>query len=129
MNLFACTGNLGKDCRTGNAGGTAVVNFPIAVKSGWGDKEVTLWFDCALWGKQAESKLVDYLVKGQQVAVTGEMGEREHEGKMYKTLRLHSCDLIGGKQEPQAQPQQQAQQTQPQAQAQPQQDDFDDIPF
>lgn len=99
MNLFAATGNLGKDCRKGEAGGTAVLNFSIGVKSGYGDKEQTLWVDCALWGKQAESKLADYLVKGQKVAVTGELGQREHEGKNYLTLRVASIDLCGGKSE------------------------------
>jgi len=99
MNLFAATGNLGKDCRKGEAGGTAVLNFSIGVKSGYGDKEQTLWIDCAIWGKQAESKLADYLVKGQKVAVTGELGQREHEGKNYLTLRVASIDLCGGKSE------------------------------
>lgn len=97
MNLFAATGNLGKDCRKNNVGGTSVLNFSIGVKSGYGDKEQTLWVDCALWGKQAESKLADYLVKGQKVAVTGELGQREHEGKNYLTLRVASIDLCGGK--------------------------------
>lgn len=97
MNLFAATGNLGKDCRKGEVSGTAVLNFSIGVKSGFGDKEQTLWVDCALWGKQAESKLADYLVKGQKVAVTGELGQREHEGKNYLTLRVASIDLCGGK--------------------------------
>ena len=97
MNLFAATGNLGKDCRKGEVSGTAVLNFSIGVKSGYGDKEQTLWVDCALWGKQAESKLADYLVKGQKVAVTGELGQREHEGKNYLTLRIASIDLCGGK--------------------------------
>ena len=108
MNLFAATGNLGKDCRKGEVSGTAVLNFSIGVKSGYGDKEQTLWVDCALWGKQAESKLADYLVKGQKVAVTGELGQREHEGKNYLTLRVASIDLCGGKSEfgSQAAPQQ-----------------------
>ena len=125
MNNFSFTGNLGKDCRVGEAGGTAVVNFAVAVKSGWGDKQQTIWIDCALWGKQAESKLKDYLVKGQQVAVSGELGTREHEGKMYLTLRANSVDLVGGKSD--SAPAATATPT-PSA---PKQDDFDDpdIPF
>lgn len=97
MNLFAATGNLGKDCRTNNVGGTSVCNFTLAVRSGYGDKEQTVWLDCALWGKRAEGKLPDYLKKGAQVAVSGELGTREHEGKTYLTLRLSELDLIGGK--------------------------------
>ena len=97
MNVFSFTGNLGKDCRRGNAGSTAVVNFSVAVKSGFGDNEQTMWVDVALWGKQAESKLPDYLLKGQSVAVSGELGLREHEGKTYVTCRANSVNLVGGK--------------------------------
>lgn len=95
LNNFCFTGNLGKDCRLGNAGGHAVCNFSVAVKSGFGNNEQTLWVDVALWGKQAESRLVDYLLKGQQVAVSGELGTREHEGKTYLTCRASSVSLIG----------------------------------
>lgn len=132
MNIFSCTGNLGKDCRVGEAGGTAVVNFAVAVKSGWGDKAQTLWVDCAIWGKQAESTLKDYLIKGQQVAVSGELGSREHEGKTYLTLRVTSVDLVGGKPDSAPAPTQKAaapKQVQDQRVA-PATDDFDDdIPF
>ena len=100
MNTISFTGNLGKDCRTGSIpSGGAVCNFAVAVKSGYGDKEQTLWIDCALWGKRAEGKLPDYLVKGCQVAVSGELGSREHEGKTYLTCRINSLDLIGGRSE------------------------------
>ena len=99
MNVLSATGNLGKDCNTNNVNGTAVCNFAVAMKSGFGDRAQTIWLDCALWGKQAESKLVDYLVKGQQVAVSGEMGTREHEGKTYMTLRVNQISLVGGKSE------------------------------
>ena len=97
MNVLSVTGNLGQDCKKGNAGGTAVLNFSVEMKSGYGDKEQTNWLDCALWGKQAESKLSDYLVKGQQVALSGELGTRTHEGKTYLTLRVNSIDLVGSK--------------------------------
>ena len=130
MNLFAATGNLGKDCRKGEASGTAVLNFSIGVKSGYGDKEQTLWIDCALWGKQAESRLADYLVKGQKVAVTGELGQREHDGKNYLTLRVASIDLCGGKSEGgQASPAPQRQAPQQSQQAAPPDAFDDDIPF
>jgi len=98
MNIYTATGRLGKDCRLGNAGGTAVCNFPLAVDSGFGERKQTLWFDCALWGKRAEGKLPEYLLKGTQVAVSGELGTREHEGRTYLTLRVGELDLIGGKQ-------------------------------
>ena len=96
MNLFAFTGNIGGDVKVNNAGGTAVANFSVAVKAGYGDKAQTIWIACALWGKQAESKLVDYLVKGQGVAVSGELSTREHDGKTFLQVRVGTVDLVGG---------------------------------
>ena len=71
-------------------------------------------------------------MKGQQVAVSGELGTREHEGKTYLTCRVNTIDLVGGKREEASQEQaaqQQRQQPQRSQQAAPP-DDFDqDIPF
>ena len=126
MNVFSFTGNLGRDCRTGSAGNTAVCNFAVAVKSGYGDNEQTIWIDCALWGQRAEGRLPEFLKKGQQVAVSGELGTREHEGKTYLTCRVNDVSLVGGKPEQQAAPQQQSAPVQQPAT----QDDSDDyIPF
>lgn len=106
MNLLCVSGNLGKDAEVRNAGGTAVAGFSVAMKSGFGDKAQTIWLDCSLWGKQAESGLVQYLKKGQFVVLSGELGTREHDGKMYITLRVNQVTL-GGKQDNQlAAPQQ-----------------------
>lgn len=133
MNVFSFTGNLGKDCRVGT-GQTAMVSFGVGVKSGWGDKAQTIWIDCTLWGKQAESRLSEFLVKGQQVAVSGELGTRDHEGKTYLTCRVNTVDLVGGKRDehPQAQAARQPAPRQQQSQQQPapDYDSFDDdIPF
>ena len=136
MNTFSATGNLGKDCRVNKTATSTVCGFALAVKSRYGDNAQTLWIDCSLWGKQAESRLPEFLVKGQHVAVSGELGQREHEGKNYMTLRINSIDLVGVKTDsaPQKAPQQaQRQQQQPQVQQKPMADpdfDFDDtIPF
>ena len=98
MNSWNFTGNLGQDCRAGNVGGTAVVNFSVASTSGYGDKKVTTWVDCALWGNRATA-LQQYLTKGQKVAITGEHGTREHDGKTYTTCRVDNVTLIGDKQD------------------------------
>lgn len=128
MNVFSFTGNLGKDCRTGMVNNTTpVCNFNVAVKSGFGQNEQTLWIDCALWGKQAESRLPEYLLKGQQVAVSGELGSREHEGKTYLTCRVSSVSLTGGKSEATHQPSEPA--PTPQQSKAPVDDFDDDIPF
>ena len=131
MNVFSFTGNIGKDCRIGNAGGTAVCNFNVAVKAGYGQNEQTLWVDCAMWGTRAESKLADYLLKGQSVAVSGELGSREHEGKTYLTCRVNDVTLTGGKSDSAPQPQQAQpqQQTKPAKPTEPDFDFDDDVPF
>ena len=117
MNVLVVSGNIGRDAEVRNAGGTSVAGFSLAVKSGYGDKAQTVWVDCSLWGKQAESGLVQYLKKGQFVVVTGELGTREHEGKTYVTLRANNVTLGGkqdsqksvqGQQQPQQRPQQNA---------------------
>lgn len=99
LNKFCFTGNLGSDCRRSSAGGTAVCNFSVAVQSGYGNNEQTLWIDVSLWGRQAEGKLPDYLLRGQQVAVSGELGTREYNGKTYLTCRADSVTLIGRREE------------------------------
>ena len=136
MNTFSATGNLGKDCRVNKTATSTVCGFALAVKSGYGDNAQTLWIDCSIWGKQAESRLPEFLVKGQQVAVSGELGQREHEEKNYMTLRVNSIDLVGSKSDspPQQAPRQQAQRQQqaPQQQSTMAEPDFnfnDDIPF
>ena len=150
MNVFTCTGRLGRDSKTNQTqGGTSVCNFALAVESGFGDKKQTIWLDCALWGKRAEGALPQYLIKGAQVAVSGEMATREYQdnsgvNRTAVTLRVNDLTLVSNKQSDQD-----SRQPQPQAQPQGQQsspaqgfgqtpapqgqgfDDFDDsrIPF
>ena len=122
MNVFSCTGRLGRDSKTNQTqGGTSVCNFALAVESGFGDKKQTIWLDCALWGKRAEGALPQYLIKGAQVAVSGEMATREYQdnsgvNRTAVTLRVNDLTLLGNKQSDQD-----SRQGQPQAQPQPQQ--------
>lgn len=115
MNNFSFTGNLGRDVSTNNVSGTAVANFAVAVKSGFGQHETTIWIDCALWGTRAEGGVIQYLTKGQSVAISGELGTREYKAndgtnKTALTCRVNGLTLIGGKNDspapaPQPQPQ------------------------
>lgn len=127
MNVLSLTGNLGRDAEVRQTGSSTVCGFPVAMTAGYGDKKQTIWVDCSLWGKQAEGALPGYLKKGQQVAVSGELSTREHEGKTYLQLRVNSIDLIGKRDD--AAPQQSQQHRPAQAPA-PAAADFDpDIPF
>lgn len=105
MNVLSATGNIGQDCKTNTVSGTSVCNFSVAMKSGYGDKAQTVWLDCSLWGKAAEGALPQYLVKGQQVGVSGELSTYEAEnGKTYLKLRCNSVDLLGIKGDSASQP-------------------------
>jgi single-strand DNA-binding protein len=134
------TGNLGRDAERRDANGNPVINMVVAVKTGYGDNEQTLWMDCAIWGKRAEGQLIDYLKKGQRVSVSGELGSREYDkdGQTRTALTIRVGHIgLEGKSEAQQQGQgyQQPAQQAPQRQQQPSQqpagmDDFDDdIPF
>lgn len=129
MNVWNFVGNLGKGAETRYLqSGDPVVSFSVGVKSGYGDKATTTWARCSMFGKRGEA-VAPYLVKGQQVAISGEASLREYtdkqEGQSRASLevRVNDLTLVGGKREGQqsAVPRQQA--------AQPAQDDFDDVPF
>lgn len=117
MNLFTFTGNLGKDAEVKyTPSGSAICEFSVAVKSGYGDKVKTNWVRCALFGKRAEGGLPPYLVKGTQVAVSGELELQEWENQNGKgaalSVKVNEIDLIGGNQGQQNAPQQQNNQSQ-----------------
>ncbi|WP_370316317.1 single-stranded DNA-binding protein [Sagittula sp.] len=79
MNTFACTGRVVADHDGVKAvGQTQVLNFRVASDVGFGDRKSTLWLGCALWGKRAEA-LAPMLNKGQYVAISGELSQREYE--------------------------------------------------
>ena len=73
INVYTFSGNIGRDAEVGaTKGGTSVCRFSVAVSSGFGDKEVTTWVECSIFGKRAEGKLPQYLKKGSVVVVSGE---------------------------------------------------------
>jgi single-strand DNA-binding protein len=120
----------------------AVLNVTVANNVGFGDKQQTLWIRVALFGKRAEGQLQNYLKKGQQVFVSGELTQSEYkanDGTTKTSLELNAniIDLIGKKNEA-SQPQQNYQPSGVREQAPvrqgPSHDNFDvpyddDIPF
>lgn len=74
-------GRIGKDAELrATDKGTAVSNFSLAVEIGWGEHQKTVWIDCVLWGKSAET-LTLHLTKGKQIAVLGELDVRAWIGR------------------------------------------------
>jgi single-strand DNA-binding protein len=111
-----------------------VLNFTVANNIGFGDRQQTLWVRVALWGKRAEGSLQNYLKKGQQVFVSGELTQREYQandGTTKSSLELNAniVDLVGKRNESGQQPaQNQSSPTQP-TNNPSSLDDFDDVPF
>lgn len=100
MNVLIFTGNLGQDAEVKYLpSGSAVCEFSVAMKSGYGDREKTNWVRCKMFGKKAEGGLPQYLKVGQQVVVKGELELEEWEDKNGKgaalSLMVEDVDLIG----------------------------------
>jgi single-strand DNA-binding protein len=100
MNVITVAGTLGKDAEVKYLpNGDAIANFSVADSQGR-DKP-TIWWNCGLYGKRAES-LSQYLTKGQAVTVTGSVSEREwtdKEGNKRKSMdvRVNDVALQGGR--------------------------------
>lgn len=123
---------IGKDAVTRHTqAGKAVTGFSAAFDDGYGDDKKTVWLDCSAWGDRY-TKLAEYLKKGTQVVVDGNIGTREHDGKTYLTLRIEDIKLVaksGGGETRTASSLRQA--SSPRQQSAPPMDDFadDGIPF
>ena len=91
-------GRLGADPTVGNANGTAVLNFSVAV-DGWDYKareKTTTWVRGALFGARGE-KIAEHLSKGSHVMVSGQGKLSEYKGKQYLELTANEVTLMGGK--------------------------------
>lgn len=102
LNVWSFTGRLGRDAEIRNlSSGTSVLEFSPAVDVGFGDKKTTLWPKCSLFGDRGP-KVAPYLIKGQQVAVSGEVQMREWTDKdggkrTSLEVRVNAVELIGSK--------------------------------
>ena len=106
MSINVCTfsGRLGRDSEVKYIpSGTAVLEFSLAVDNGFGDNKTSFWLKCAMFGDRGQ-KLSQYLLKGQQVIVSGEFSPREYQAgdgstKISLELRVNAVELVGGKQD------------------------------
>jgi single-strand DNA-binding protein len=70
----SCTHKILQDCTTNQVNGRNVINFTVAHSERYkdaqgGQKEKTIWVDCAYWTERPG--IAPYLRKGQQVYVEG----------------------------------------------------------
>ena len=100
MNVITIAGQLGKDAETRYLpNGDPVASFSVADSQG--KDKPTVWWNCSLFGKRAES-LAQYLSKGQAVTVSGTVTEREYTDKngnqrRSMDVRVNDVALQGGK--------------------------------
>jgi len=71
--------NLTRDCEiVKTQGGTTICKLGLAADFGFGENKGTNFITANLFGKRAESKLPQYLKRGTQVFVTGELQIRKY---------------------------------------------------
>lgn len=102
-NVFSFTGHVGRDAEVrATPSGQSVLNVTVGNSIGFGDKQQTLWLRVTVWGKRAEGNLSQYLKKGQQVFVSGELSQQDYQAqdgstKTQMVLNANIIDLIGKK--------------------------------
>jgi len=95
LNEYNAIGRVGQDASTRfPTSEKAVTSWSLAVDSGWGDNKVTTWFRCNAWGDRY-AKLSEYIKKGNQLGVTGEISQREYEvnGEKRQSLEINIRDV------------------------------------
>ena len=136
MNNFSFTGRLAQDAEVqSTATGLSILKFSVANNTGYGEKQKTNFINCALFGKRAEGQLKNYLKKGQEVAVSGELNLNKYtknDGQQGASLEcnVNSVDMIGGRNAQSHDQQNLGQQSKPEKNSdQSTINDLDDIPF
>ena len=99
MNTFSCEGRIVQDAQLRQTNkGDPLSSFRLASNVGFGDNQTTLWIDCTIWGKRAQT-LNPMLPKGQQVFICGELSERvypKNDGKEGRTTSFKKGPHGGG---------------------------------
>ncbi|MGC0155549.1 single-stranded DNA-binding protein [Chromobacterium vaccinii] len=137
MNSITFDGRLAADAELRyTPAGEPILTFRVASDIGFGERKSTNWFSCQVWGKRGES-LKNYLAKGQQVTVYGQLTLREWQDKdgnkrLSPDVRVNELSLQGSRQEGTEQPSRDAPPPRRrEQQSSPPIDDLDDygIPF
>lgn len=100
LNNGSFGGRVGRDATLRDAGSTKVLNFSLANNTGFGDREVTTWFNVSYFGRSAE-KLEQHIKKGTFLNVSGEVKMNKYTGndgveKQSLELRAHTIDFVPG---------------------------------
>ena len=94
LNSCSFTGNLTRDAESKMVGENEVCSFAIAVN---GRKDDVLFLNCDMW---RPGGVAEYLTRGKQVAVSGELRCKKYEKDGVKkeiwTLEVKNLALLGG---------------------------------
>ena len=94
MNVLAATIRLGSDAEVRHtASGDAVCQFNAALQSGYGKNARTSWLRCSVWGNKKVEVLAPMLLKGTQIAITGEITLNEYQDKQGQTKSSLECRI------------------------------------
>jgi single-strand DNA-binding protein len=137
MNIVAINGRLTKDAELKyTSGGMAIATFSLAsnrsVKKGDKWEDEANFFDCTMFGKSAEA-VKQYLTKGQQVSISGELRQERWEKDGQKqsrvTIIVNHLQPMGGKQTHEERPQSTQRQNVQNSVVPPEDFTGDEIPF
>lgn len=86
-------GFLGKDAEVTEKNGKKLMRFNIAETNKVAGENVTTWVTCFYHN----SELAQYLKKGKQVFVSGELTVKVYNGNPDLSLHVHSLRMLGRK--------------------------------
>lgn len=93
MNNLNFTGNIGNDAEVRyTPDQKAITSWSVALRSGFGKSEKTNWVRCTMFGERG-IKLSEYLKKGTQVAVSGELSLNEYTNKQGENKASLECNV------------------------------------
>lgn len=135
MNSCVILGRLGQDAELKEtSGGKDMLKFSVANNTGFGDRKQTNWFNCVMWGERGV-KIAEFLKKGTQVVVSGEITLNTYENKdgvekSSLNLNVSNVSFAGSKEKDGDEPAAKSRTSRPASNTPPSSDfDDDDIPF
>ena len=94
--IVILVGHIGRDPELKfTSSGLAIASSSIAVKTGYGERERTTWYNLDIFGKQAE-RFHEWINKGQLVQVIGTPYEDEftgRDGQTRKALKVNVSEF------------------------------------
>jgi len=94
-------GNVGRDPESQyTPTGSMVTKFSVADNEGYGDKKITSWFNCSVWGEFAGKNIRSMVEKGTLIAIDGVLSIREwtdKDGNKHTSndVKVHEWKVVG----------------------------------